>query len=159
MNHREKERKLWSITTIGDMLKNEVYLGKTVWNKTRQADVGSGKSIKNDRSEWIVMEGTHKPLVSQELFDTANAKAFTHKKRNVPAGRKAQPILFCPHCGRYLTLTSWGNAYRCGQAAISGIAECKTIHVDKEGLENAILSCTRAMAGMVSAEAGRKKKE
>ncbi len=158
-NHREKKKKLWSVTTVSDMLKNEVYLGKTIWNKTRQAAVGSKRQIKNDRSEWIIMEGTHEPLVSQELFDTANAKAFTHEKRNVPTGRKIQPILFCPYCGRRLSLSSWGNKYRCSQAAISGIAECKTIHVDKEGLENSILSCTRSMAGLVSAEAARKKKE
>ena len=42
---------------------------------------------------------------------------------------------------------------------MTGIAECRTIHVDKEGLENAILSCVRTMAGMVSAEATKKKKE
>ena len=141
------------------MLKNEVYLGKTIWNKTRQAAVGSNRQIKNDRSEWIIMEGTHEPLVSQDLFDTANAKAFTHEKKNVPTGRKAQPILFCAYCGRRLSLSSWGNKYRCSQAAVTGIAECGTIHVDKEGLENAVLSCTRIMAGMVSAEAARKKKE
>lgn len=105
------------------------------------------------------MEGTHEPLVPQEVFDMANEKAFTHEKRNVPTGRKPRPILICPYCGRRLTLTSWGNAYRCGQAAISGIAGCRTIHVDKERLENAVLSCTRVMAGLVSAEADRKKKE
>lgn len=158
-SHREKEKKLWTITTIGDMLKNEVYLGRTIWNKTRQAAAGSRRRIKNDRSEWIIIEGTHEPLVTQELFDMANANAFTHKKKNVPTGRKAQPILICPYCGRRLTLTSWGNAYRCGQAAISGIAECKTIHVDKEQLENTVLSCTRIMASMVAAEASGKKKE
>ncbi len=156
---REKEKKLWTITTIGDMLKNEVYLGKTVWNKTRQAAVGSKRQVKNDRSEWIIMEGTHEPLVTQELFDMANEKAFTHEKKNVPNGRKPQPILICPYCGRRITLTSWGNAYRCGQAAISGIAECKTVHVDRERLENAVLSCTRTMAGMVSEEVSRKKNE
>lgn len=156
---REKEKKLWTITTIGDMLKNEVYLGKTVWNKTRQEAVGSKRQVKNDRSDWIIMEGTHEPLVSQELFDMANAKAFTHEKKNVPKGRKPQPILICPYCGRRLTLTSWGNAYRCGEAATSGIAECKAIHVDRERLENAVLSCTRTMAGMVSEEVSRKKKD
>ncbi len=157
--YKEKEKKLWTITTIGDMLKNEVYLGKTVWNKTKRAAVGSRRGIKNDRSEWIIIEGTHQPLVTQELFDTANAKAFTHEKKNVPAGRKSGPLFRCPHCGRRLTLTSWGNAYRCGQAAISNIAGCRAIHVDKKLLEDAVLSCTRTMAGMVSAEAGRKKKE
>ena len=158
-SHKEKEKKLWTITTIGDLLKNEAYLGKTVWNKTRQAAVGSKRQIKNDRSEWTIIEGTHEPLVSQELFDMANAKAFTHEKKNVPTGRKPQPVLFCPHCGRRLTLTSWGNAYRCGEAATSGIAECRTVHVDKERLENTVLSCVRTMAGMVSAEVSRKKKE
>lgn len=158
-SYKEKEKKLWTITTIGDMLKKEVYLGKTIWRKTRQAEVGSKRQIKNDRSEWIVIEGTHEPIVSQELFDTANAKAFTYEKKKVPAGRKPQPILFCPYCGRRLVLTSWGKSYRCGEAATSGIAECRTLHVDKGRLENAILSCTRTMAGMVSAEADRKKKE
>ena len=105
------------------------------------------------------MEGTHEPLVSKEIFDMANAKAFTHEKKNVPKGRKPQPILICPYCGRRLTLTSWGNAYRCGEAATSGIAECKALHVDKERLENAVLSCTCTMAGMVSEEVSRKKKE
>lgn len=158
-SHREKAKKLWTITTIGDMLKNEVYLGKTIWNKTKQAAVGSKRQIKNDRSEWTIIEGTHEPLVTQKLFDTANAKAFTHEKRKVPTGRKPQPLFICPYCGRRLTLTSWGNAYRCGEAAISGIAECKTIHVDKERLENTVLSCTRMMADMVSAEVSKKKKE
>ena len=158
-SHKEKEKKQWTITTIGDMLKNEVYLGRTVWNKTRQSAVGSKRQVKNDRSEWIIMEGTHESLVTKELFDMANAKAFTHEKKNVPKGRKAQPILFCPHCGRRLTPTSWGNAYRCGEAATSGIAECRALHVDRERLENAVLSCTRTMAGMVSEEVSRKKKE
>lgn len=36
----EKSIKLWRNTSIGDMLKNEVYLGKTIWNKTRNAHVG-----------------------------------------------------------------------------------------------------------------------
>ncbi len=157
--YKEKEKKLWTITTIGDMLKKEVYLGKTIWRKTRQAEAGPKRQVKNDRSEWIIIEGTHEPLVTQELFDMANAKAFTHEKKKVPVGRKPQPILFCPYCGRRLTLTSWGNAYRCGEAATSGIAGCRTIHVDKERLENTVLSCVRTMAGMVSAEVSRKKTE
>lgn len=156
---REKAKKLWSVTTVSDMLKNEVYLGKTIWNKTRQAAVGSKRQIKNDRSEWIIMEGTHEPLVSQKLFDKANEKAFTHEARVLTTGCKMQPILFCAYCGRRLSLSSWGNKYRCSQAAISGIAECRTIHVDKEGLENAVLSCTRSMAELVSTETARKKKE
>lgn len=56
-------------------------------------------------------------------------------------------------------MSSWGKHYRCGQAAVTGIPECQTIHVNREKLENVILSCTRTMAAMVADEATKKKKE
>ena len=158
-NPREKQKKLWTPGTIADMLRKEVYLGRTVWNKTRREGVGSRRQVKNDRSEWIVMEGTHEALVTQEMFDMANEKAFTHKKRDVPFGRTAQTIFFCPYCGRRLVPTTRGKGYRCWQTAISDIAECRTIHVDRERLENAVLSCVRAMAGMAAADVLARRKE
>lgn len=81
--HREneKEKKLWSVTTISDMLKNEVYLGKIIWNKKRVARTGSNKLVSNDKEEWIVVENAHEPIISDELFQKANEKAFTNQKR------------------------------------------------------------------------------
>ena len=38
-------------------------------------------------------------------------------------------------------------------------ALCRLPYVDKERLENTVLSCVRTMAGMVSAEGARKKTE
>ena len=58
------EKKLWTTTTIREMLRNEVYLGKTVWNKTRRAAAGSKQKIKNDRSEWTIIEGTHEMKIA-----------------------------------------------------------------------------------------------
>ncbi len=156
---REKEKKLWTVTTIGDMLKNEVYLGKTIWNKTSLPAAGTGRCVKNDRSEWIITDGTHEPLVSQELFSMANARAFTHEKKNIPSVGRANPLLFCPYCGRRITLSSSEKSYRCGQASVTGIPECRTIHVDRDKLENAVLSCVRAMAKIAAGAAARKKKE
>lgn len=81
--HREneKEKKLWSVTTISDMLKNEVYLGKIIWNKKRVARTGSNKLVSNDKEEWIVVENAHEPIISDELFRKANEKAFTNQKK------------------------------------------------------------------------------
>lgn len=56
---RPKEKKLWSITTIRDTLKNEVYIGTTVWNKTRRVTTGSTRCVKNPKSEWQRIENTH----------------------------------------------------------------------------------------------------
>lgn len=51
-----------------EIARYEVYLGKTVWNKTRREAVGSKQQVKNDRSKWIIMERMHEPLVTKELY-------------------------------------------------------------------------------------------
>ena len=117
----EKGIKLWSSSSIGDILKNEIYLGKTIWNKSRSAHVGAKRQIKNDRSEWQVVEGTHEPIVSQELFDKANEKAFTHIPKKRVKSKKPSPLLFCPYCDRYMSIGgSRHRNYRCSQASKTG---------------------------------------
>ena len=86
------------------MLKNEVYLGKTVWSKKRVAVTGSTKLAKNDREDWIIVEGTHEPIVSEELFAKANEMAFSKEKRPYKPKKKSHAILMCPSCGRRLEL-------------------------------------------------------
>ncbi len=156
----EKELKLWSSTSIGDMLKNEVYLGKTIRNKTSNAHVGSKRQIKNDRSEWCVVEGTHEPIVSQELFDRANEKAFTHVPKKYVKRKKLSPLLFCPYCDRYMSFGGGRHLnYRCSQLSHTGIPECKQSKINRELLENLLLNCTREMVNFVSATLKCRKKQ
>lgn len=158
--YHEKGIKLWTTTSIGDMLKNEVYLGKTIWNKTSRPHVGAKRQIKNDRSEWQIVEGTHEPLVSQELFDRANEKAFTHIPKKIVKNRKPSPLLFCPHCDRYMSFGGGRHLnYRCSQASKTGIKECAESKINRELLENLILTCTKEMANLLSADMERRKKQ
>lgn len=147
----EKGIKLWSSTSIGDMLKNEVYLGKTIRNKSRNTHVGSKKQIKNDRSQWQIVEGTHEPIVSEELFKLANEKAFTHiPKKSVKKG-KPYPLLLCPYCDRYMSFGGDRHLnYRCSQASHTGIKKCAESKINRRLLENLILNCTKEMADFLS---------
>ena len=135
--HREneKEKKLWSVTTISDMLKNEVYLGKIIWNKKRVARTGSNKLVSNDKEEWIVVENAHEPIISDELFRKANEKAFTNQKKVLAKRGVACPIFFCPTCGRRLGFTSRETGYRCMQAHISGLSGCAESKMDRKEAE------------------------
>lgn len=158
--YHEKELKLWSSTTIGDMLKNEVYLGKTIWNKSKNTHVGSKRQIKNDRSEWKVVEGTHEPIVSQELFDQANERAFTHIPKKTVKKRKPHPLLFCPYCDRYMSFGGGRHLnYRCSQLSHTGIKECAQSKINRELLDNLILNCTKEMVNFVSATLECRKKQ
>lgn len=156
----EKSIKLWSNTSIGDMLKNEVYLGKTIWNKTRNAHVGSKHQIKNERSEWKVVEGTHQPIISQELFDRANEKAFTHVPKKSVKRRKPHSLLFCPYCDRYMSFGGDTHKnYRCSQASQTGIKQCSESKINRELLDSLILNCTKEMVNFISADLKCRKKK
>mgnify|MGYP000258401995 FL=1 len=159
--HREneKEKKLWSVTTISDMLKNEVYLGKIIWNKKRVARTGSNKLVSNDKEEWIVVENAHEPIISDELFQKANEKAFTNQKRVLTKRGVACPIFFCPTCGRRLGFTSRETGYRCMQAHISGLSGCVESKMDRKEAEETVLDAARNMAQLISENLEKKKSE
>ncbi len=158
--YHEKGLKLWSSTTIGDMLKNEVYLGKTIRNKSRNTHFGSKRQIKNERFERRIVEGTHEPIVSQELFDRANEKAFTHIPKKSVKKRKPNPLLFCPYCDRYMSFGGGRHLnYRCSQLSYTGIKECAQSKINRELLENLLLNCTKEMVNFVSATLESRKKQ
>lgn len=159
--HREneKEKKLWSVTTISDMLKNEVYLGKIIWNKKRVARTESNKLVSNDKEEWIVVENAHEPIISDELFRKANEKAFTNQKRVLTKRGVACPIFFCPTCGRRLGFTSRETGYRCMQAHISGLSGCAESKMDRKEAEETVLDAARNMAQLISENLEKKKSE
>lgn len=156
----EKKVKLWTVTTVGDMLKNEVYLGKTIWNKSRRTQIGTGRQEKNDRSQWTVVEGTHEPVVSQELFDRANERAFTHIPKNSIKCGRISPLIMCPYCGRRMGHGGSGHPnYRCMHAGFSGIAECSQSRISRRILEDLILNCAKEMASVVSSARKQKKEQ
>ena len=76
-----EEKKLWNGSIVGRILKNELYVGNTVFHKKETAEVGSRKTKCLPREEWKVCEGTHEPLISKELFELVNNKDF--KKQNI----------------------------------------------------------------------------
>ncbi|MDD3139937.1 MAG: recombinase family protein [Lachnospiraceae bacterium] len=143
--YKEKEKKLWTHSTVADMIRNEVYLGKIIWNKSRRAEVGSHRQIKLPREQWIIIEGCHEAIVTRELFDEANAHAFTGEKRMLKQD-KTPGLFSCGSCRRRMTLNGNRSSYRCTQAAITGLEECKQVKKNRYILEDEILTSAKEKA-------------
>lgn len=77
----KEEKKLWNGSIIGRILKNELYVGNTVFHKKETAEVGSRRTKCLPKEEWKVCEGTHEPIISKELFELVNNKDF--KKQDI----------------------------------------------------------------------------
>ena len=104
---------LWSQDRLKDMLENEHYIGKVRWNWRKTVSIIEDGEVKKTRpktniGEYMLFEGKHPAIVSEELFYAAREKAGrnhrakpTTKIRNPLAG-----LLFC-QCGRAMTLRTY----------------------------------------------------
>ena len=62
---------LWNESAITSILRDERYLGKTIYGKRYRPQIGNRKTLKNSRSDWIIAEERHEPLVSADEFQKA----------------------------------------------------------------------------------------
>lgn len=98
--------KKWGKLTIRTIVRNVAYLGTRVyfkWNyHPSQSDANQFKHARPE-SDWIVTPGAHEPLISQELFDRAQARIRVNKPG---AGRTGDSphilsgLILCGHCKR-----------------------------------------------------------
>lgn len=90
----------WEGKSVEYILENPFYIGKVRWNYTSHAP---GKLI-NDKEEWIIVDGQHEPIITQELFDAAAAKSAASKGHGpihgrLPARHWLSGFLRCERCG------------------------------------------------------------
>ena len=88
--------------SVDYILQNPVYCGKLRWNRTEN----STNRIK-DSSEWIISQGNHEPIISEETYNKAMERYHSeYKKRNVKPNtcykHWLSGIVKCSRCGRSL---------------------------------------------------------
>jgi DNA invertase Pin-like site-specific DNA recombinase len=66
---RNARGKPWSMLTISNILKNEVYLGNIIYNR-RSQKLGE-RQVLNPRGMWIRYDGAFRPIISPKLFAKA----------------------------------------------------------------------------------------
>ena len=93
---------LWSSERISDMLQNETYVGSMVQGRTRKINYKSKKCIKQDRRDWVVVEGTHEPIIDRETFDKVRALVDSRRHtRSRTYDFLLKGLIFCHECGYY----------------------------------------------------------
>ncbi|MBQ3403986.1 MAG: recombinase family protein [Oscillospiraceae bacterium] len=139
----DRRRKSWSSSAVCKMLKNEVYIGSTVQGKTEKPSFKSGASRPKPRDEWIVVPGTHEPIVSVELFRLAGQRCVS--RRSPPSAgfeNLFSGVAVCARCGRNMSSAPGdkGGSHRlcCGGYKSRGASECDNHFIDYELLYSAV---------------------
>ncbi len=93
----------WSTTTVAKITKSQAYIGHMVQGK-KKSSIYSSKDVMVDKKDWIIVENTHEPIISIDLWNKVqkvngekanNQKQITHKE-NIYKG-----ILLCSQCGHF----------------------------------------------------------
>lgn len=142
------------------LIRNEVYIGNMVQGKTGTVSYKNKKLISKPEDEWIRVEGTHEPIISQEIWDTVQSIDQKRVRKNAASdGIRSvfTGIVYCAECGFKMRNHTEKFTYKdgspgryssfiCGNYARSGKSAC-TIHTIYENvLEQIVLEDIREKA-------------
>ena len=102
---------LWSSERISDMLQNETYIGNMVQGRSMKISYKSKKCLKQDPANWVVVEGTHEPLVDAETFRKVRLLVNSRRRtRSRTYDFLLKGLIFCHECGYPLAVLNRKNA-------------------------------------------------
>ena len=143
----------WSNHSVKIILRNPVYCGDVVNNKS------ANKSFKNQKrhitleSEWIIASDMHEPIVSRkdwercaEIAKQVNSTRVRTTKQHVP--KLFAGLLKCPDCGYSITSVN-KNGYNCGTYQKKGMTACASHHISGRILEELVLADIKEKVGEV----------
>jgi site-specific DNA recombinase len=148
----------WCPTAIREMLKNELYIGNVVWNRSKFVKVpGSNKRQRRPRpeSEWLRASNPELAIVPAELWSAVRTRFASlpviwgyPKSRGLAPRAMTTPYLFsgllkCGECGANLIIATGGGTHRhkkyaCSRRFNRGGCE-NDLYIRRDDLEDLLL--------------------
>ena len=91
---------LWSSERISEMLQNETYIGNMVQGRMVKISYKSKKCLRQSPENWVVVEGTHEPIIDPETFQKVQLLVSSRKHtRSRTYDFLLKGLIFCHECG------------------------------------------------------------
>lgn len=141
---------IWYPTTVRLILTTETYVGTTIGGKWKVAAVGSNKHVQTKEEDWIVVEGTHEPIISREIFDAVQRKLELNSRKKQKVHNKNYPLkglVKCGGCGQNLQHISRCNAhFKCPRKFNSATPYCITENLYDEEFNEMVFRAIKLFA-------------
>lgn len=146
--YRPRISNKWTPSTIKDMLRNPIYIGKIRWNHRKTVKLLKKREVYKTRprnNDYLLIDGLHKGLISQEIWDLSQAKLSKNTapvQHNNIIKNPLSHILICAKCGSYMQRRPYAKsgeitAIQCNNTSCDNISSKLYIVEDKiiEGLK------------------------
>ncbi len=160
---RATDKNHWGSASIMQMLRNQVYIGNMVQGKRRVASFKTKKFVAISPDRWIVVEGTHEPLIDIDTWDRVQHRLDNKMHRGRQMSKDKDVALFsgilkCADCGSNLshsakvTNNNTIGYYRCSRYLNNGKTACSTHCIKESALKAFVLNDIRYHARLAAAE-------
>jgi len=134
----------WQMAVVRMIVRNPMFMGHMVQCRKRSQSYRTQKIVLNPKEDWIVVENTHEPIVSAELFNQTQKVIAGRTRFNKRTGEPHifTNLFFC-ECGRKMAHhkrdTANGDYYVCGRYQAFGKTSCSTHYITYENLYGIVL--------------------
>lgn len=149
----------WSQNTVGNILENEIYIGKVINGKETTKNIYTNERNKHAEEEWYIVERPEFRLISDEQFEKAkkiresNAEMFAQNLKGQTGTRRSEKHLFsnlirCGTCGfayrrtqkQYSENRPMKVWWTCSKRSAYGKDRCSSqyVRIEEEWLKNAL---------------------
>jgi len=139
----------WNYTTVRTIIENQVYLGHSVQCRTTKLSHKVNKTLALPENQWIRVENTHEPLVSQSIWDMAQSACET-RTRSTKTG---EPHIFAGllRCGDCDSRMAKGDkeSFSCQRYKLYGKNTCTSHYVSGKRLSAAVLASIKDVSETV----------
>ena len=116
--------------TVRYILKNPVYIGKIRWTPTGKAN------HRKDNKDTLIIDGTHEPIISQEIFDEVQKRLSKNTVKYMREGSAREPFMLqglvrCSACGATLCMSANHKSLQCYAYAHGKCSVSHSISLDK----------------------------
>ena len=155
--NRFADSKHWRIWSITEMLSNRMYIGDMVQNKRQKVNY---KAISIPPEKWVIVQNTHEPIISREMFDEIQkirqkiSESNAEKKYNgAYSPHLFKGKVFCAKCGHIMKRkrqnkdgTYW---FRCESKWKFTNDTCTVVSVKEADLKNEIIGIIQKHAEII----------
>lgn len=167
----------WHATSVRAILNNPVYLGKVVFGRRKTKGFFDKSIVNVPEQDWIVVEGTHEPIVTQDVWDTVHQLMKARRRENTSGEvQMFAGLVKCADCGsslnasydgkkgRYKNLSCWVyknyGKERCTSHAIGWVTLTQLVLEDvRRNAKAANLARQKYMDMLTAAKSEKQKRE
>lgn len=144
-----REENFWTGNLVAKFLRDERYIGKTVYGKRSRDIVGSTHTVKISRNDWIIVPDRHEAIVPEALFEKAQTCMREYREYEAASG-SSNPLkrkVICSVCGHAMQRDNKKNgSYRCVMKRLNTGFDCSEEKVPEADILEAVIDTIQVYA-------------